>query len=95
LEDETKKERRLDFRGAVLFSAQLVLRGALRHIRHVQVMMPAPDIAHVLGVSACVADAVHALGLVVAVAVTVTFCEAEKPCPDPLHEYYRPPLSAA
>jgi hypothetical protein len=64
-------------------SAQLAVRKAQHQVH---VIRPAPDIAHVLVVSECVADADHAFGLVVAVAVTVTFCDGVKPAPDPLPE---------
>jgi hypothetical protein len=62
----------------------------------VQVMRPFADDEQVLEVSECVAAAVQlAGGPVTAVAVTVTFCEGEKPCADPLPEKYTPELSAA
>jgi hypothetical protein len=62
----------------------------------VQVMRPFADDEQVLAVSECVAAAVQlAGGPVTAVAVTVTFCEGEKPCADPLPEKYTPELSAA
>lgn len=58
-----------------------------RHSNQVQVISPLPDEAHVFDVSVCVALAVHvAGGPTTAVAVTVTFCEDEKPCAEPLPE---------
>jgi hypothetical protein len=62
----------------------------------VQVMRPFADEEQVFEVSECVAAAVHeAGGPATAVAVTVTFCEGEKPCAEPLPEKYTPELSAA
>ena len=53
----------------------------------VQVINPLADELHVFDVSECDALAVHeAGGPVTAVAVTVTFCEGEKPCAEPLPE---------
>jgi hypothetical protein len=50
-------------------------------------MRPLADEAHVFEVSVWLAAAVHeAGGPATAVAVTVTFCEGEKPWPDPLPE---------
>jgi hypothetical protein len=62
----------------------------------VQVIRPFADELQVLVVSVCEAAAVHeAGGPATAVAVTVTFCEGEKPCAVPLPEKYTPELSAA
>lgn len=55
-------------------------------LSQVQVITPAEDIAQVLVVSACVAAADQPLGLVVAVAVTVTFCEGVNPTAEPSPE---------
>ncbi len=52
----------------------------------VQVITPAEDMAHVLAVSACDAAADQPFGLVVAVAVTVTFWEGVNPTADPSPE---------
>ena len=53
----------------------------------VQVIKPLADELQVFDVSECDALAVHeAGGPVTAVAVTVTFCEGEKPCAVPLPE---------
>ncbi len=61
-----------------------------------QVIRPFADELHVFVVSVCVAFAVHdGGGPATAVAVTVTFCEGEKPCANPLPEKYAPELSAA
>ena len=61
-----------------------------------QVMRPFADEEQVFVVSEWVAVAVQvAGGPTTAVAVTVTFCEGEKPCADPLPEKYTPELSAA
>ena len=62
----------------------------------VQVMRPAAEEAQVFAVSVWLAAACHeAGGPATAVAVTVTFCEGEKPCADPFPEKYVPELSAA
>ena len=59
-------------------------------------MRPFADELQVLAVSECEAAAVQlAGGPATAVAVTVTFCEGEKPWADPLPEKYTPELSAA
>jgi hypothetical protein len=59
-------------------------------------MRPFADELQVFAVSECEAAAVHeAGGPATAVAVTVTFCEGEKPWADPLPEKYTPELSAA
>ena len=61
-----------------------------------QVISPFAEELQVFAVSECVAEAVHeAGGPATAVAVTVTFCEGEKPCAEPLPEKYTPELSAA
>src|SRR5688500_3659354 len=65
-------------------------------VDQVQVIRPLADEAQVFAVRVCEADAVHvAGGPATAVAVTVTFCEGEKPCAEPLPEKYVPELSAA
>src|SRR6476469_404594 len=79
---------------------RLDIEAPFRHLlqpapHQVQVMTPAVDIAQVREVRACVALADHPFGFVVAVAVTVTFCEGVKPCAEPSPEKYLPPLSAA
>jgi hypothetical protein len=61
----------------------------------VQEIIPAEDMAHVFVVNACVAEADQAFGLVVAVAVTVTFWDGVKPHAEPSPEKYFPALSAA
>ena len=59
-------------------------------------MRPFADEEQVFEVSVWEAAAVHvAGGPATAVAVTVTFCEGEKPCAEPLPEKYVPELSAA
>lgn len=59
-------------------------------------MRPFADEAHVFAVKVCEAAACHeAGGPATAVAVTVTFCEGEKPWADPFPEKYVPELSAA
>ena len=59
-------------------------------------MRPFADEAQVFAVSECEAAACHeAGGPATAVAVTVTFCEGEKPCAEPLPEKYVPAESAA
>jgi len=67
-----------------------------RNCDQVQVMRPFAEDEQVFEVSVCEAAAVHvAGGPATAVAVTVTFCEGEKPWADPLPEKYVPELSAA
>jgi hypothetical protein len=59
-------------------------------------MRPFAEDAQVFEVSVCEAVAVHvAGGPATAVAVTVTFCEGEKPWAEPLPEKYAPDESAA
>lgn len=55
-------------------------------LRHVQVITPELDMLHVFEVSACVAAADQPLGLVVAVAVTLTFCDGTNPTAEPSPE---------
>ena len=67
-----------------------------KSVNQVQVIRPFADELQVFVVSVCVAFAVQvAGGPATAVAVTVTFCEGEKPWADPLPEKYTPELSAA
>ena len=62
----------------------------------VQVIRPFAEELQVFEVSVCDAAAVHvAGGPATAVAVTVTFCEGEKPWAEPFPEKYVPELSAA
>ena len=68
----------------------------LRLPDQVQVIRPFTEEMHVFEVSEWVAEADQAAGgPTTAVAVTVTFCEAENPWADPLPEKYTPELSAA